>query len=246
MSEDLSESQKQKIEAEEEYRSQVRQKFVEKPRYYESVSQSSQSGCLKYVFILAIVGIVIVAIQSALNPVRQLGKTQTLRESQQLGNVLPVKELMRKKESQIKADYGNFISDYSDTGLTPSKKVRITGFDIGEKGPNVQIDYSVKTGKPVYVSYSFSKVVDTSIVYYPKSEDVAWQTTGFTKPTVTPSRDSKSADGKTRYVEWENTTGIEPFKYIVVDFNQDGLVFKIAFDLEDLSTGPNSLYYVPK
>ena len=90
------------------------------------------------------------------------------------------------------------------------------------------------------------KVVDTSIVYYPKSEDVAWQTTGFTKPIVAPSRDSKSVDGKTRYVEWENTTGIEPFKYIVVDFNQDGLVFKIAFDLEDLSTGPHSLYYVPK
>ena len=133
MNDELSEDQKQKIEEEEKYRSQVRQKFVEKPRHYEPVSRSSQSGCLKYVFILAIVGVVIVAIQSAINPVRTLERAQTLGESQQLRNVLPVKELMKKKESQIRADYGDFISNYSNTGLTPSKKVRITGFDMGEK-----------------------------------------------------------------------------------------------------------------
>lgn len=243
MSEELSEDQKRKIKAEELYRSQIKGRMTQS---FQNPKGSGCSGCAKTLLIIAGLGILSVAILSAINPKSQLEKAQLTKESQQLGNVLPVKELMKKKESQIKADYGDFISNYSDTGLTPSKKVRITGFDIGEKGPNVQIDYSVKTGKPVYVGYSFSKVVETSIVYYPKSEDIAWQTTGFTRPTVAPSRDSKSVDGKTRYVEWENTTGIEPFKYIVVDFNQDGLVFKIAFDLEDLSTGPHSLYYVPK
>lgn len=245
---ELTGDQKQKIEAEEQYRSHIRERLAKTSEFYASALQprpSGCSGCAKMLLIIAGFGILMVAVSSAVNPGKQMEKARLTKESQLLGNVLPVKELMKKTESQIRTDYGDFISNYSDTGLTPSKKVKITGLDIGEKGPNVQIDYSVKTGKPVYVGYSFSKVVDTSIVYYPKSEGVAWRTTGFTRPTVAPSRDSKSVDGKTRYVEWENVSGIEPFRYIGVNFNQDGLVFKISFDLEDLSTGPDSLYYVP-
>ncbi len=234
----LTEDQKRRIEAEESYRWRISQKC-------KGQGGSGCSGCLKILVIIAGLVVLSVAVLSAANPQKQMEKARILRESQRVGNVLPVTELMKKTESQIRSDYSDIISDYSDTGLTPSKKVKITGFDIGEEGPNLQVDYSVKTGKPIYVGYSFSKVVDASIVYYPKSEDVAWQTTGFTRPTVTPTKDARSVDGKTRYVEWENTAGTEPFKYIGVNYNQDNLVTKIAFDLEDLSTGPDSLYYVP-
>jgi hypothetical protein len=244
MNEELSEDQKQKIEAEEAYRWRINRQID------RNANNQNGSGCfgsfLKFILVIAGLGVLAVAVLSSVNPQKQMEKARTLRESQEIGNVLPVTELMKKTESQIRIDYGDFISDYSDTGLTPSKKVKITGFDIGEKGPNVQIDYNVKIGKPTYVDYSFSKLVDTSIVYYPKSEDVAWKITGYARPTVTPTKDTKSVDGKTRYVEWENTAGIEPFKYIGVNFNQDNLVTKIAFDLEDLSSGPNSLYYVPR
>ena len=80
---ELSEDQKHKIEAEEEYRSQVRQKFVGKPKYYASVSRPKKpffSGCGMLILIPAIAGIFIVAVMSAANPKAQLEKARQLRE----------------------------------------------------------------------------------------------------------------------------------------------------------------------
>jgi len=70
MTQELSENQKQKIEAEERYRSQVREELVEKPRRYMPVIQARQSGCSGCVvalLIIAILGIISVGILSAIN-----------------------------------------------------------------------------------------------------------------------------------------------------------------------------------
>lgn len=83
MNNELTEEQKRKIEAEEKYRSQVRQKFVERPKYYTQVARSNQSGCsgcAMLILIPAIAGIIIVAIMSAINPKAQLEKARQLRE----------------------------------------------------------------------------------------------------------------------------------------------------------------------
>lgn len=84
MSEELSEDQKRKIEEEEEYRSQVRQKFVKQPKYYTPVARSSQSGCsgcLKYVLIFFIVSVVIGAIMSVANPQEKLKTSNGIQQS---------------------------------------------------------------------------------------------------------------------------------------------------------------------
>jgi len=84
MNEELSEEQKRKIKEEEEYRSQVRQKFVDKPKYYAPVTRSNQSGCsgcLKYVLIFFIVSVVIGAIMSAANPQGKLDTSNGIKQS---------------------------------------------------------------------------------------------------------------------------------------------------------------------
>lgn len=83
MTQELSEDQKQKIEAEEKYRSQVRERTAKKPEYYVPIPKPKKSffsGCAMLILIPAIAGIIIVAIMSAVNPKAQLEKAQQLRE----------------------------------------------------------------------------------------------------------------------------------------------------------------------
>jgi hypothetical protein len=118
--------------------------------------------------------------------------------------------------------------------LTPSGKVKITGFDI--TNANVQIDYEVATSKPVYIGYSFAA--------NPQAEEAAWKVTGVSKPFAEPAS-NPGIMNRTVYV-WENIAEIEPYKMIQAIYDSDGRVGKIAFGMEDLVTTKSnrSLYYV--
>jgi hypothetical protein len=119
--------------------------------------------------------------------------------------------------------------------LTPSGKVKITGFDISNA--NVQIDYEVATNKPVYIGYSFT--------VNPLTEESAWKVTGISKPTASPNT-IPGIMNRTVYV-WENISEIEPYRMIQAIYESDGNVSKIAFSKEDLATAKSnrSLYFVP-
>lgn len=145
---------------------------------------------------------------------------------------LPVKELVGKTEEQIKNDYSSRINNYSDIGSVPSGKVKITGFDIGDI--NIQVDYALAKGQPVYIGYSFAA--------NPKAEDVAWRFTGFEKPKA-----SGSSEGAVNtVVYWENTQEIQPFRNVTIIYDTSGRVGKISFSMEDITTAKSirSLYHV--
>ena len=150
---------------------------------------------------------------------------------------LPVMDLYGKNEETIKSTFSNTITDYLDTGLTPSKKIKITGFDIKNTKINVQIDYSIQSGEPYYVGYSFSEK--------PLSEEDAWEVVGFEKPQINTQTNHGIMNSEVYF--WENTDEIKPFKLIQVIYNANGSVGKISFAMEDLETamGDNSLYSVP-
>ncbi len=144
-------------------------------------------------------------------------------------------ELFGKTETQIRADYAAIAKDFSQGSLTPSKKVKITGFDLNQA--NVQVDFSVANNKPIYAGYSFSA--------NPLDETTAWAITGFSKPKATPEG-NPGIQGRT-VTYWQNIDEIKPFKMIQVITEANGKIGKIAFSLEDLNTakGSSSLYYVP-
>jgi hypothetical protein len=126
-------------------------------------------------------------------------------------------------------------TNYSETGLTPSGNVKITGFRI--ENAHVQIDYEAATKKPVYVGYSFSE--------NPLIEESAWEITGVNKPTASPV-ENPGIMNRTVHL-WENIAEIVPYKTIIAIYESDGKVSAISFSMEDIETSKSSrsLYYVP-
>jgi len=149
---------------------------------------------------------------------------------------LTVMDVYDKSEETIKSNFSNVITNYLDTGLTPSKKIKITGFDIKNTKVNVQIDYSVQSGKPYYVGYSFSEK--------PLSEENAWKVVGFEKPKQNTQTNHGVMAREVYY--WENSDEIQPFKLVQAIYESNGKVGKISFGMEDLNTakGDGSLYSV--
>jgi len=223
----LSEKDKKHIEEEEAYRQKIR----EEKEYREELRKKPEKRGTSRFLIIALLFVVIFAgiyISSSASKTNQ--QSNPVAETTPATETLPVVEVFGKTEQQIKKDYADKIQNYGDTGLTPSKKIRITGFDMGSV--NVQIDYNVATGKPYYMGYYFRNGVP---------ENMAWQTVGFERPVP---KSSASIDNKV--VNWENINTIKPFKNITLIYNGDGTVGKIAFSMEDLATAQStkSLYYV--
>jgi len=150
---------------------------------------------------------------------------------------LPIMDIYGKSEEVIKSTFSGISTDYFDAGLTPSNKIKITGFDIKGSKINVQIDYSVQSGEPYYIGYSFSEE--------PLSEKDAWNFVGFEKP----KQDTKTNHGivAREVFYWENSNEIYPFKSVQAIYESNGKVGKISFGMEDtnMAKGNNSLYYVP-
>jgi len=144
---------------------------------------------------------------------------------------IPAIDISSKSESNIKSTYN---LNYEPGFLTPSKKVRITGFDYGNA--NIQIDYNVANNFPIYIGYSFSD--------NPLPESEAWSITGFNKPTSTPVKND-GIRNRTVYV-WQNEQSFAPYKMIQAIYGSDGKVGKIAFSKEDLETAMSisSLYSI--
>lgn len=254
----LSEKEKRHIKDEEVYRVEVREELVERK------SQASGGGCLQklirlfVVFPLALVffpvTIAFYISHRFIKPDAKHKKTLELAIvtvgffatfllygalgsiSESKVTVIPVKELSKKTETQVQAGYSPFYTNYVDTGLTPSGKVKITGFDVGDA--NIQIDYSVASGLPVYFGYSF--------VANPKNEETAWKITGFEKPR-SPGVINPGIRNST-VVYWEKTPETNPFKNVTVIFDASGRVGKIVFSMEDNITAQSnrSLYYIPQ
>jgi hypothetical protein len=220
----LTEEQKQKIEEEEAYRAKVR----------EEHKKRGCNGCL--VVVVVIVGLLIMTL-IAINPAEQFERAERQQNQAILSAItpFPVNDIINKTEEEIKTTYATLYINYSDAHLTPSGKVKITGFDI--VNANVQIDYEVATSKPVYVGYSFAA--------NPLPEEAAWHITGRSKPVAEPAS-NPGIMNRTVYV-WENIAEIEPYKMVQVIYESDGKVGKIAFSMEDLATAKSvkSLYYVP-
>lgn len=145
--------------------------------------------------------------------------------------ILPALEIANLTEEDLKTKYN---ASYEAGSLTPSKKVRITGFDYGRA--NIQVDYEVATNKPIYIGYSFSEK--------PQEESDAWAITGFDKPTSTPMT-NPGVQNRTVYV-WQNDPSFAPYAMIQAIYEADGKVGKIAFSKEDLDTaqGSSSLYSI--
>ena len=221
----LSEEQKRKIEEEEDYRAEIREES-------QKTSKKGRGGC-SGCFVVLIVFVVLFAITLiAINPQKQIEQAEKAR----ISAIKPVYALniVGKSEDEIKTTYASIYTNYADTGLTPSARVKITGFDI--PSVNIQIDYEVETNKPVYIGYSFSA--------NPVEEATAWSITGVSKPTV-EAASNPGIMNRTVYV-WENLPEIEPYKMLQAIYEADGKVGKIAFGMEDLATAKsnNSLYYV--
>ena len=161
----------------------------------------------------------------------------TTNKANDVKTTLPVMNLYGKSEEIIKSTLSNITTDYFDTGLTPSKKIKITGFDIKNTKINVQIDYSVRSGKPHYIGYSFSEE--------PLTEEEAWNIVGFKKPELNTKTNQGVMNRKVYY--WEDSDEIYPFKSVQAIYESNGKVGKIAFGMEDYDTakGSKSLYYVP-
>lgn len=254
----LSEEEKRRIKDEETYRAEVREEFAERK------GQASGGGCLQklvrlfFVFPLALVFFpVTIAFYISHRFIKPDAKHKKALElamvtvgifatfllysalgliSEGKVTVLPVKELSEKTEPRVQAGYSSLYANYVDTGLTPSGKVKITGFDVGDT--NVQIDYSIASGLPVYFGYSF--------VGNPKREETAWKITGFEKPRSPGVSNPGIMNSSVVY--WENTPEINPFKNVTIIFDASGRVGKIAFSIEDNLTAQSnrSLYYTPK
>lgn len=80
---ELSEDQKLKIEAEEEYRSKVRKRAAKELEHYVPTTQPKKSffsGCTQLFLVIAGLGIVSVAVLSSVNPGKQMEKARRLRE----------------------------------------------------------------------------------------------------------------------------------------------------------------------
>jgi hypothetical protein len=172
----------------------------------------------------------------AINPAKQFDEAERKAEQVELSIItpLPANNIVYRTEDEIETTYESLYSNYLDTGLTPSGKVKITGFDL--TNANVQIDYEIATSKPVYIGYSFAA--------NPLTEEVAWRVTGLSKPFTEPAS-NPGIMNRTVYL-WENIAEIEPFKMIQAIYESNGKVSKIAFSMEDLETAKSarSVYYV--
>jgi hypothetical protein len=224
----LTEKEKQRIAEEEEYRAKIREESQPK-------SKKGWSGCFIAILIILGLPIVLLAITLiAINPAKQLEKAE---QNAKLSVItpFPANGFVNRTEDEIKTAYEPFYTNYSDTGLTPSGKVKITGFDI--PNANVQIDYEVATSKPVYIGYSFAAS--------PLEEDTAWAVTGVSKPTESPTS-NPGIMNRTVY-SWGDIPEIEPFRMLIAIYESDGKVSNISFSIEDYATAKsnNSLYYVP-
>ena len=220
----LSEEEKQRIAEEEAYRAKIR----------EGNKKKGCSGCLVAVLVIAaLLAITLIAI----NPAKQFEEAERKSEEAVLSVItpFPANDIVYRTQDEIKKTYEPIYTNYLDTGLTPSGKVNITGFDI--ENANVQIDYEVATSKPIYIGYSFAEE--------PLTEEAAWRVTGISKPFTEPTS-NPGIMNRTVYV-WENIAEIEPFKMIQAIYEPDGKVSKIAFSMEDLATAQSnrSNYFVP-
>lgn len=220
----LSEEEKQRIAEEEAYRAKIR----------EGNKKKGCSGCLVAVLVIAaLLAITLIAI----NPAKQFEEADLKAEEALLSVItpFPANDIVYRTQDEMKKTYESIYTNYLDTGLTPSGKVKITGFDI--ENANVQIDYEVATSKPIYIGYSFAEE--------PLTEEAAWRVTGISKPFTEPTS-NPGIMNRTVYV-WENIAEIEPFKMIQAIYESDGKVSKIAFSMEDLATAQSnrSNYFVP-
>jgi hypothetical protein len=228
----LTEEQKHRIDEEEAYQAKIREESHYRNQISSQKSKKGSSGCFTTILVILALPILLAITLLVINPGKQFEQAEKARLS--TITPFPAIDIVDKTEGEIKTTYAPLYSHYSDTGLTPSGKVKITGFDIPTA--NVQIDYVVETNKPVYIGYSFAAK--------PLEEEAAWKVTGISKPT----EDSTSNPGimnRTVYV-WENSPEIEPYKMVQAIYESDGKVGKIAFSMEDLTTAQSnrSVYYV--
>lgn len=211
-------------------------------QHQETLKHNAKMSNIKSGAIVALLLILFIAIGVTSNRNKETTNQANLASVQQETPVsvepLPVTELATLTQNQAKTKYESQIENYNTGSLTPSKKVKITGFDYSGGKANVQIDYNVNTGKPVYIGYSFSD--------NPLPEETAWQVTGFSKPTTEPETNNNAVKGR-KVVYWQNSEELKPFKMIQTIYESNGKVGKIAFSFEDLETaqGSKSLYYVP-
>jgi len=198
-------------------------KYDKEPTYHQPVKRSNMGAWIIGAIVLILAIPILSALFSSPSPAPT---TSTTQEEFSEIKILPIRELIAKTEQQIKKDYADIITNYSEGHKTPSGKILITGFDMGDT--NVQIDYNIATGKPYYVGYHFTNGVD---------EYTAWKIVGFDKPT--------SASIKQKIVTWENIDTVKPFKNVTLIYNPNDTVGKIAFSMEDLATAQSSksLYY---
>ncbi len=210
-------------------------------QHQETVKHNAKMSNIKSGVIVACILIFFIAIGMISNRNKQSDSqanlTANTQETPMTVEPLPVTELATLTQNQAKTKYENQIENYIPGSLTPSKKVKITGFDYPAGKANIQIDYNVNTGKPIYIGYSFSN--------NPLPEDTAWQVTGFSEPTSEPETNNNAIMGRQVHY-WQNTQEIKPFKMIQTIYESNGKVGKIAFGFEDLATAQSSksLYYV--
>jgi len=234
----LTEKEKQHIEAEEAYREKVR----EEAQYRHKISsqpKKGMSGCLVAIVIILVLPIFLAITLIAINPAKQFEEAEKKAEQarQWESNItsIPAYEIANMTEDEIKTTYAELYTNYSDIGLTPSGKVKITGFDI--ENAKIQIDYAVATNEPVYIDYSFTAE--------PLSEEVAWKVTGVSKPFAEATSNPEIMN-RTVHL-WENIEEIVPYKTIIAIYESDGKLSAISFSMEDIATSKSSrsLYYVP-
>jgi hypothetical protein len=221
----LTEEQKQRIAEEEEYRAKIREESQQKKK--------GCSGCFIAILIILALPLLLAITLVFNNPGKQFEQARKAELS--LITPIPANDIVNKTEDEVKTTYAPLYANYSDTGFTPSGKVKITGFDI--TNAKVQVDYVVATNKPVYIGYTFTP--------NPLEEEAAWKVTGISKPTA-ESTSNPGIMNRTVYV-WENIPEIEPYKLLTATYEPDGKVSGISFGREDLETtkSERSLYHVP-
>ena len=197
----LTEKEKIHIDEEEAYREKVREEAQYK-YHISSQPKKGMSGCLVAILIILAIPIFLAITLIAINPAKQFEEAEKKAEQtrQWESNItsIPAYEIANMTEDEIKKIYAEIFTNYINTGLTPSGKVKITGFDI--ENANIQIDYAVATNEPVYIGYSFSEE--------PLSEEVAWKVTGVSKPFAEPAS-NPGIMNRTVHL-WENIEEIVP------------------------------------